>query len=580
SFSTRWCCFARCCWLTLLWSQLGETSTLGLYCRLLPQPPCSGGDEGGGSPEALRPTPCAQAAMDPGLVPMQGESLPDFQDRVVNRLRCIAKEEQKLAVMKDLRKNKSLHSKSGNSKRKVPKLKSREEALKKQEKLVASLTESSVFKEKYENEERLRKGKENACASTSQRVDSMDGGKEIAPANRSLQSAGNAGRDDVYPDREVSAGCEESHNDTYAAYTRSDFPTAEQECRMNIETAEQEGRMNAETDVFPTWKALLDDGIAGNCGTSGTMVSRTVVLEGRREDQVVGNLPNQISEVPMQPVNIPTQPVNVSSVPVRSYAKAVSGQNHAGGGRDPVVRLSPNAPSSIKCKNVLQLRLEGGGIPPIRTVVVDKVLAMGFKAEDIYALISPAGSYEYDLSFVRPELLDLFWERFEHVSMRLSKAVFSRRSMRMRRDYERGRKMPVPIPARGWTVWMGGKEVASHGDPSTTPVSGSVMSESVSAPFLSQQPGSSQEEVEENGGLLQTITEMESPLSGTDSSDEDLGNARGDDVYPDREVSAGCEKSHIDTNSAEQECRINIETAEQESRMNTETAGVFSKRKT
>ncbi|PIO13923.1 hypothetical protein AB205_0191600, partial [Aquarana catesbeiana] len=456
SFSTRWCCFARCCWLTLLWSQLGETSTLGLYCRLLPQPPCSGGDEGGGSPEALRPTPCAQAAMDPGLVPMQGESLPDFQDRVVNRLRCIAKEEQKLAVMKDLRKNKSLHSKSGNSKRKVPKLKSREEALKKQEKLVASLTESSVFKEKYENEERLRKGKENACASTSQRVDSMDGG----------------------------------------------------------------------------------------------------------------------------PVNIPTQPVNVSSVPVRSYAKAVSGQNHAGGGRDPVVRLSPNAPSSIKCKNVLQLRLEGGGIPPIRTVVVDKVLAMGFKAEDIYALISPAGSYEYDLSFVRPELLDLFWERFEHVSMRLSKAVFSRRSMRMRRDYERGRKMPVPIPARGWTVWMGGKEVASHGDPSTTPVSGSVMSESVSAPFLSQQPGSSQEEVEENGGLLQTITEMESPLSGTDSSDEDLGNARGDDVYPDREVSAGCEKSHIDTNSAEQECRINIETAEQESRMNTETAGVFSKRKT
>ncbi|PIO13926.1 hypothetical protein AB205_0191600, partial [Aquarana catesbeiana] len=305
SFSTRWCCFARCCWLTLLWSQLGETSTLGLYCRLLPQPPCSGGDEGGGSPEALRPTPCAQAAMDPGLVPMQGESLPDFQDRVVNRLRCIAKEEQKLAVMKDLRKNKSLHSKSGNSKRKVPKLKSREEALKKQEKLVASLTESSVFKEKYENEERLRKGKENACASTSQRVDT-----------------------------------------------------------------------------------------------------------------------------------------------------------------------------------------------------------------------------------------------------------------------------------RGWTVWMGGKEVASHGDPSTTPVSGSVMSESVSAPFLSQQPGSSQEEVEENGGLLQTITEMESPLSGTDSSDEDLGNARGDDVYPDREVSAGCEKSHIDTNSAEQECRINIETAEQESRMNTETAGVFSKRKT
>lgn len=67
-----------------------------------------GEGEGGGSPEALRPTPCAQAAMDPGPVPMQEESLPVFQDKVVNRLRFIAKEEQKLSVMKeDLRKKKS-----------------------------------------------------------------------------------------------------------------------------------------------------------------------------------------------------------------------------------------------------------------------------------------------------------------------------------------------------------------------------------------------------------------------------------------------------------------------------------------
>ncbi|PIO29979.1 hypothetical protein AB205_0066110 [Aquarana catesbeiana] len=73
---------------------------------------------------------------------------------------------------------------------------------------------------------------------------------------------------------------------------------------------------------------------------------------------------------------------------------------------------------------------------------------------------------------------------------------------------------------------------------------------------------------------------MESPLSGTDSSDEDLGNAGGDGVYPEREVSASCEESHMDTNSAEQECRMNIETAEQEGHMNSETAGVFSKWKT
>lgn len=46
---------------------------------------------------------------------------------------------------------------------------------------------------------------------------------------------------------------------------------------------------------------------------------------------------------------------------------------------------------------------------------MDKILAMGFKAEDIYALISPAGSFEYDLPFVCPEPLDLFWEWLEHV---------------------------------------------------------------------------------------------------------------------------------------------------------------------
>ncbi|PIO28244.1 hypothetical protein AB205_0120200 [Aquarana catesbeiana] len=218
----------------------------------------------------------------------------------------------------------------------------------------------------------------------------------LSGTDSSDEDYGHAGRDGMYPDREVSAGCEESHIDTNSA---------EQECCMNIETAEQEGRMNAETNgVFSKQKTLLDDETAGNCGTSGTMVSGTVVLEGRTEDQVLGNLPNQISGVSMQPVNNPMQPVNLSSVPVNSYAKAVSGQSHgAGGGREPVVRLSPNTPSSIKCRNVAQLRWEGGGIPPIRRVVVDRILAMVFKAEDIYALISAAGSFDYDLSFVHPD---------------------------------------------------------------------------------------------------------------------------------------------------------------------------------
>ncbi|PIO13620.1 hypothetical protein AB205_0105250, partial [Aquarana catesbeiana] len=227
----------------------------------------------------------------------------------------------------------------------------------------------------------------------------------VSGTNSSDEDLGNAGGDGVYPDREVSAGREkESHMDT---------KTAEQECRMNIETAKQECRMNAETAGVK--KTLLDDGTAGNCGTSGTMVRGTVVLQGRREDQMVGNFSNQISEVPKQPVNIPMQTVNVSSVPVLNYAKAVLGRSHAAIGREPIVRLSPNAPSSIKRRNVLQLRREEGGISPIRRVVVDRILAMGLKAKDIYSLISPAGSYEYDLSFMCPESLDLFWERFEHV---------------------------------------------------------------------------------------------------------------------------------------------------------------------
>ncbi|PIO27535.1 hypothetical protein AB205_0054780 [Aquarana catesbeiana] len=114
-----------------------------------------------------------------------------------------------------------------------------------------------------------------------------------------------------------------------------DTNSAEQECHMNIETAEQETRMSAETaGVFSKRKTLLDDGTA----------------------------------------------VEVSSVPVRNYARAVLGQSHAASGREPVVRLPPNAPSSIKRRNVVQLRWEGGDIPAIRRVVVDKILAMGFKA--------------------------------------------------------------------------------------------------------------------------------------------------------------------------------------------------------
>lgn len=44
-----------------------------------------------------------------------------------------------------------------------------------------------------------------------------------------------------------------------------------------------------------------------------------------------------------------------------------------------------------------------------------KHLAIGFKPDDIFALISLAGSYEYVVSFVHPEALALFWKMYECV---------------------------------------------------------------------------------------------------------------------------------------------------------------------
>lgn len=119
--------------------------------------------------------------------------------------------------------------------------------------------------------------------------------KEAASVDRSLQSVRNAGGDGGDLDKDVSVGCEnkeqESHIDTKTAKQECDMDTKtmEQERRIDTKTAEQECHMNTKTaGVFSKQKILPDTRTAGNCGTYGSMVSGTVVLEGRREAQVLG----------------------------------------------------------------------------------------------------------------------------------------------------------------------------------------------------------------------------------------------------------------------------------------------------
>ncbi|CAI9540789.1 unnamed protein product, partial [Staurois parvus] len=70
-------------------------------------------------------------------------------------------------------------------------------------------------------------------------------------------------------------------------------------------------------------------------------------------------------------------------------------------------------PSSVKRRNVVQLKWHGQGSPPSRREVVDHLLEMGFKASDIFALIAPLGSGEYNVSFVRSNMLDVFWQKYD-----------------------------------------------------------------------------------------------------------------------------------------------------------------------
>ncbi|CAN2387534.1 hypothetical protein PRIEUP_LOCUS10424, partial [Pristimantis euphronides] len=75
----------------------------------------------------------------------------------------------------------------------------------------------------------------------------------------------------------------------------------------------------------------------------------------------------------------------------------------------------PTAGQEVSRRNVARLRWSGNEACPSRKDVVELLLKMGFRASDIFALIHPYGTKEFDISFVTPEGLELFWSNHELV---------------------------------------------------------------------------------------------------------------------------------------------------------------------
>nr|KAG8540199.1 hypothetical protein GDO81_019710 [Engystomops pustulosus] len=81
-------------------------------------------------------------------------------------------------------------------------------------------------------------------------------------------------------------------------------------------------------------------------------------------------------------------------------------------GGETVWSLPTTGPGAAR-RNVVRLRWRGSDACPPRSRVVELLLKMNFRASDIFALIHPYGTPEFDVSFVRPEGLELFWSNYE-----------------------------------------------------------------------------------------------------------------------------------------------------------------------
>ena len=111
-----------------------------------------------------------------------------------------------------------------------------------------------------------------------------------------------------------------------------------------------------------------------------------------------------------------------------------------------------------KRRNVVQLRWQGDpGRAPGRDAVVDMVLALGFEAPDIFAIIHPAGSPEYDVSFTTPVLMESFISKREVVRTQVAWKPFKLISLSRQEEIK---KVTIlvrneSIPVEDIVTWLG-----------------------------------------------------------------------------------------------------------------------------
>lgn len=67
-------------------------------------------------------------------------------------------------------------------------------------------------------------------------------------------------------------------------------------------------------------------------------------------------------------------------------------------------------------RNVVQLRWEGAGQCPSRGQVMDMILSLGIKVAEIFAVIHPMGSRDFDVSFMNVVIMELFIISFGLIS--------------------------------------------------------------------------------------------------------------------------------------------------------------------
>ena len=243
-----------------------------------------------------------------------------------------------------------------------------------------------------------------------------------------------------------------------------------------VEGSAEQTHLLAETStcVQPVSEGCVDSAVksadkditVGNPSVTG---NEGIITKGNVNDISVSEVSapdNNVVAVLSKEGSVPKSDVARSAV--ISYAAAVaapvpgvSRASYSAVARSDVTEGQANmtpSGSSFKRRNVVQLRWIGEGPPPNRRDVVDRILGMGFKAEEIFALISPVGSYEYDLSFVKAEGLDVFWERYEQKCKKSPRwAGFSPKVVSRQPLYKNVTILVrnESIPAADLGVWLG-----------------------------------------------------------------------------------------------------------------------------